>query len=112
MTRKLDERAVVLAVETVTVEDLRLWVAEGWVAPALGETGPAFDEVDVARVRMICQLRDACAVDEEAVPVILSLIDQLHGLRSELKALAQAVDAEPEEVKVRIRAAYRAVVEE
>ena len=111
MTRKLSEREVVAAVATVTLRELRVWVEQGWIAPAAGEGGPAFDDIDVARARMICQLRDECDVDEDAVPVILDLIDQVHGLRSELKALALAVDAEPGEVRARIRAAYKAMVE-
>ena len=111
MTRKLSEREVVAAVATVTLRELRVWVARGWIAPAAGEEGPAFDDIDVARARMICELKDELDLDPESVPVILSLIDQLYGLRSELKALALAVDAEPHEVRQRIRAAYRAMVE-
>jgi chaperone modulatory protein CbpM len=54
-------------------------------------------------------LRDDLALDEEALPLILSLMDQLYGLRRELRALAQAVDREPDEVRARIRRLHRAL---
>ena len=97
------EDQVVAEIRTLTVERLRGWVAEGWIVPATGETAITFTEIDVARVRLVCELTDGMAVGEEAVPVILSLIDQVHGLRAELKRLAQAVAKQPEPVRAAIR---------
>ncbi len=104
---KFTEADVVARVETVTVEELRIWVSEGWLVPESADDGPVFDEIDVARLRLVCALRQDLDLADDAVPTILSLIDQIHGLRAELKALAAAVDQESETTRARIRKAYR-----
>ncbi|MEN8836530.1 MAG: chaperone modulator CbpM, partial [Celeribacter marinus] len=88
----LGERDVVATVQRVALRDLRLWVREGWVKPAESERGPVFDDLDIARVRLLCDLRKDMSLPSEAVPVVLSLLDQIHGLRRELRDLAGAVD--------------------
>lgn len=106
---RLTEAQVVEIVGTLSVKDLRLWIREGWISPAGGDAGPVFDETDLARIRLVCELRDDLALNQEAVPVVLSLVDQLYGLRRELKALAQAIDRQPEDVRARIRDLYRSL---
>ena len=102
-----NEKEVVAQVEAVTLRRLRLWVRRGWVAPAGGDGGPHYDELDVARVRLLCELKDEMKVNDEAMPVVLSLLDQLYGLRREMKALAQAIDGQPAAVRRKVRDAYR-----
>lgn len=104
----LDERMVVARVRRLTLRELRLWVREGWVRPALGESGPRFDELDVARIRLLCDLRSEMALPGEAVPVVLALIDRLHQTRRELRCLADALADQPEPVRRAVLARYRA----
>lgn len=99
----LTEEDVVMAVEQLTVRRLRLWVRKGWVAPRTSESGPRFDEMDVARIRLICEFKDELNVNEDAVPIVLSLLDQLYGARRELRQLAAAIERQPEDVRQRIR---------
>ena len=106
----LDERQVVASVRRVTLRELRLWVSMGWVRPSTGETGHVFDELDVARIRLVCDLRKEMSLPADAVPVILSLLDQIHGLRRELRGLADAVDAQPDDTRHAIVAAYRSQI--
>lgn len=101
------EAEVVTVLETITVRELRDWVQAGWVVPAMGDSGPVYDELDMARVRLVCELRAELDVPEDAVPLVLSLLDQVHGLRREMRSLVQAVDAQPENVRAAVRAAYR-----
>ena len=101
------EKEVVATVESVTLRRLRLWVRRGWVSPVTGKGGAQFDELDLARVRLLCELKDEMKVNDEAMPVVLSLLDQLYGLRREMKALAQAIDRQPEGVRRKVREAYR-----
>jgi chaperone modulatory protein CbpM len=108
---RLGEAQVVERLGTLSVAELRVWCEAGWVSPARGEAGPVFDEVDLARIRLVRELRDDLGLDEEAVPVVLSLVDQLYGMRREFRALARAVDQQPAEVAAHIRAAYRALAE-
>ena len=103
----LGERDVVATVQRVALRDLRFWVREGWVKPAESERGPIFDDLDIARVRLLCDLRKDMSLPSEAVPVVLSLLDQIHGLRRELRDLAGAVDAQPDDVRHAIIKAFR-----
>lgn len=106
------EAEVVTVLETVTVQELRGWVLAGWIAPAVGDGGPVFDDLDVARIRLVYELRSELDVAEDAVPLVLSLLDQVHGLRREMRSLAQAVDAQPENVRAAITSAYRGHLKE
>jgi chaperone modulatory protein CbpM len=48
-----------------------------WVSPAFPED-PELDEQDLARLRLIATLQEDLGVNDEAVPVILHLLDQLY----------------------------------
>ena len=63
-------------------EEVRRWVAEGLLRP---EQGDVFAEIDVERVRLILDLRDTLDVNEEALPVVLGLLDQIYALRRQLR---------------------------
>jgi len=101
------EEQVVTRIETLTVSRLRSCVAQGWVKPAMEAERYRFSEVDVARLQLVCTLCDEMRVDEEAVPLVLNLLDQVHGLRRELKALAEAVQSQPPEVQRAIAEALK-----
>lgn len=104
---RLSEIEVVETVRRVRLEELRAWVEEGWVRPVRGSRGPVFDDLDVARVRLVCDLREDLSLPSDALPVVLSLLDQLHGLRRQLRDLAGAVDHQPDEVRRAVLAAWR-----
>lgn len=95
----MNERDVVATVARVELHELRLWIAEGWIRPAQGGDDPTFDDLDVARIRLVCDLRTDMSLPDDAVPVVLSLLDQVHGLRRELRSLTHAVDTLPADVK-------------
>ncbi len=48
-----------------------------WVNPAFPGNSE-LDEADLARLRLIATLREDFGVNDEAVPLILHLVDQLH----------------------------------
>ena len=58
-----------------------------------------FSELDVARLGLICDLRHDLAVEEETLPLVLSLLDQVYTLRRQLGALTDAVQQQPPEVR-------------
>lgn len=95
----MDERNVVAEVRRVTLRELRLWVQEGWVKPAQSDRGPVFDDVDVARIRLLCDLRKEMALPSEALPVVMTLIDRLHETRRDLRHLVEALERQPEEIR-------------
>jgi chaperone modulatory protein CbpM len=104
---RLDERSVVAEVRRLTLRELRFWVREGWVRPANAETGPLFDEIDLARIRLLCDLRKEMALPTDALPVVLSLIDRLHETRRELRHLTEALEEQPETVRRSVIASFR-----
>jgi chaperone modulatory protein CbpM len=94
---------VVLAVERVERVEIVAWVERGWVAPA-GRRGAEllFSDLDVARVCLICDLVHDLAVEEDTVPLVLSLLDQVYALRRQLNALTGALQRQPDDVRRRI----------
>ena len=54
-----------------------------WITPASPENSE-LDDADVARLRLIWELKDGFGVNDEAIPVILHLLDQLHTLHGQL----------------------------
>lgn len=109
---RLDEHQVVATIRRVELHELRVWVREGWVKPVPGDRGPMFDDLDVARIRLICDLTQDISIEGETLPVVLSLLDQIHGLRRELSDIAHSVDQQPDEVRKAITEAYRALSSE
>jgi chaperone modulatory protein CbpM len=69
----------------VEVEVVRVWVEEGWILPRDAEGAALFSDMDLARARLIRDLRGAMGVNHEGVGVILDLLDQVHGLRRMLR---------------------------
>ncbi|AHD00865.1 chaperone modulator CbpM [Leisingera methylohalidivorans] len=104
---RLREHDVVATVRRLQLRELRSWVRAGWIKPARGDGGPFFDELDIARIRLICDLRKEMSLSADTVPTILSLLDQLHGLRHQLHRLAEAVNQQPEETRIAVLKAYR-----
>lgn len=72
-------------------QDLERWILNEWVRPERQSGGFVFQEIDVARVKFIKELREDLDIDEEALPVILSLVDQLYEMRRRLHALGDAI---------------------
>lgn len=83
---------------------VRTWVERGWLTPAQSETGWVYTEIDLARCTLIRELNDDMEIDDETVPVVLRLIDQVYNLRRELRTMSKAVEQEPDEVIARVRA--------
>jgi chaperone modulatory protein CbpM len=80
------------------------WVARGWVhAEGRGPTEWTFHDVDIARLHLLHDLLIDLAMDEESVPVVLSLLDQIYGLRRTLGTVMQAINASAESAEVRTR---------
>jgi chaperone modulatory protein CbpM len=96
------EQDVLARVESLTITRLRVWVREGLIKPA-DKTAQTYSETDIARAALIQTLEDDLGFDAEDVPVLLSLIDQIHGLRSELRGVLEALDELPQEARSTVR---------
>jgi chaperone modulatory protein CbpM len=99
--------AVVALFPELREAELLAWVARGWVRPEGTEPDWVFQEIDVARVRLIHDFRHTMDVGEEMIPLVLSLLDQVYALRGQMRAIARAVEGQPEAVRAAILAAIR-----
>ena len=98
--------AVVAQFPDLETVELTAWIERHWVEPEPGPGGGwTFQEIDIARVRLIYDLRRDMAVAEDTVPLILSLLDQIYELRGQLKAMTHAIETLPEPVRAQILAA-------
>jgi chaperone modulatory protein CbpM len=102
MTMPVSEKDALERLAGLTEVRLRTWVSRGWVSPAQSETGYVYSEIDIVRCDLIRQLRDDMEIDRETVPVVLSLLDQIYGLRSELRSVMRAIERQPEAVRRQI----------
>ena len=85
--------------------ELTIWIESGWVRPERAEAGWVFHEIDVARVRLIYDLRHELETPEDTVPMVLSLLDQVYELRCTLAAVMDVIKDQPPELQAAVRAA-------
>ncbi|MBT4880733.1 MAG: MerR family transcriptional regulator [Alphaproteobacteria bacterium] len=89
---------------TVGLEDttLRRWVKEEWIIPQEDPEGPFFTDVDLARIQLISELKRDFQVNDESVPLILSLLDQLYTKQAALEKITEVLQELPEETRNRL----------
>ncbi len=107
----MTEDELVATVGRIEVTVLRRWVSLGWIVPEPDVSPMAFDEQDAARAHLICDLVYDLAIEDDSVPVVLSLIDQLHEARRLVRTMAAAIEAQPEDVRHRIAAVLKSQIE-
>ena len=91
--------AVVALFDDLDAAELTAWIERRWVRLAQDDGAFAFQEIDIARVRLIHDLRRGMAVPEETLPLVLSLLDQVHALRGVLSDVARALETQPPDVR-------------
>ncbi|HTV90330.1 MAG TPA: chaperone modulator CbpM [Stellaceae bacterium] len=82
--------------------ELVRWIENRWIVPDERGGGWVFREVDIARVELILDIRRQFAVDDEAMPLILGLIDQVYSLRREMRRLCEALERQPADIRAAI----------
>ena len=80
------------------------WVARGLLRPLGDSGGWTFEQVDVARVRLLAELASDIGLDDDTMEVVVGLVDQVHTLRGQLGLLAQAIAEQPPETRDAIAA--------
>jgi chaperone modulatory protein CbpM len=87
--------------------ELTAWIEQRWVLPVEDGGRYFFDEADVARVHLIAELRRDLEVNEEAMPVVLRLLDQVYNLRETLDDLNTAIKTLPPKVREQLESRVR-----
>jgi chaperone modulatory protein CbpM len=78
----------------LTEDELQGFIEAEWVRPVRQGNKPVFSELDVARVRLIVDLRATMDVEERSVSLVLSLLDQLYSTRRQLRRVLSETDAD------------------
>ncbi len=95
--RRIDEalKEIDYLIDHAILED---FIARGWVRPVRDEIDYVFDDMDMARIRLICDLHIDMKFEIDAVDLILSLMDKLYKSRLEFKKLTEAIEKQPDNV--------------
>jgi chaperone modulatory protein CbpM len=87
--------------------ELQTWIEQQWVRPRPTPQGPEFDEADEARIVLIRELRQDFLVDDNALEVVLCLLDQVYAARRLLRRMEQAMETLPAPLRDEVRARLR-----
>ena len=82
-------------------------IAAGIVRPVHSNSGDRFREIDAARLQLALDLEEAFELHDEALELVLSLIDQLNGARGDMRAILGALAEEPPQTRARLRGLIR-----
>ena len=102
MTDRFSTHDALAAVPDLTAEQLERYIRAGVIQPVQSQQGPVFREIDIARLSLIVDLSEGYSLDDEALSLIMSLLDQLHGLRGDMRAILDAVAHEAPETRARL----------
>ncbi len=99
MTRSLTEEELIETVSRLTSLRLSEYLAAEIVIPEQTDRGLVYHSLDVARLELACELHEQYDMEADALAMMISLIDQMHGLRAELREVLSAVEAQPDPVR-------------
>lgn len=102
MSDHLSEKETLAAVPLLTHRRLETWIAAEVVTPVASPGGRAFRRLDVARLTLACELHEEFGLAEDALALVLDLVDRLQRTEAELATLARVLAEEPEPVRRRI----------
>jgi chaperone modulatory protein CbpM len=72
-------------------ETLEAWIHEEWLIPDQSAGEMTFLDADLARAQLIRDLKSDLGVNDEGIGAILSLVDQVHGMRPVLTELLRSL---------------------
>lgn len=102
MTRYYSEEEVVVTVTRLTPERLTEYLAAEIVIPQNSDDGLVYQSIDVARLELACELHDQYDMEADALSMMISLIDQMHCLRAELREVLNAVETQPDPTRTKL----------
>jgi len=102
MTRYVTEDDLISAIPRLTRQRLLGFVEAEIVLPVHSEQGLVYRQIDHARAELACDLTEDFDLHDDAICMVLSLVDQLHGVRAELKVVLDALEDETPQTRTRI----------
>lgn len=104
MTEYFTQTQVVAAIPGLSQARLAAFLEADLIIPLSPAADPLFRPIDLARLELLCDLADHFDLDDDALGVVIGLIDQLHTARARLHAMAQAMEEEPQDLRQRVSA--------
>ncbi|MBX4420446.1 chaperone modulator CbpM, partial [Mycobacterium tuberculosis] len=86
---RVDE--IVEQISDLQRNDLDAWIREALISPQEDGGDLVFSEMEYARIRLICTLHYDWEVNADSLPIVVSLVDQLHQARQRMLKLTAAV---------------------
>jgi chaperone modulatory protein CbpM len=80
-----------LAVSGIDSATLQVWLEDRWLVADTSLPNILFSDIDIARARLVQDLKHAMGINDPGVSVVLDLVDQIHGLRRQLRDLRDAI---------------------
>ena len=93
---------VIEQVAPLTRERLQQYEHLRIIRPVQTPDGPRYQALDIRRITLLCELTDDFEVNEDALVIIMSLLDQLHGAQGKLDRMLEAVSIESSDIKQRL----------
>ncbi len=106
----ISEQELLARLAPLDIECLHHWIELGLVEPHREAGGYVFDEVDESRIALVLRSSLQHGARARDLPVVLSLVDQLHQTRHSLRAITTAVSEQPDEIRVQITSRTRIVL--
>jgi chaperone modulatory protein CbpM len=107
MSDYFSEEDVVITVTRLTRSQLVRFIDGALVKPQRDRAGYIFRPVDIARLELLCDLSQDLDLDDTALGIVISLIDQLHAARHELAEVAGVIETLPRDLRHRIDTAMK-----
>lgn len=104
MTEHVTQEQAIAAVPGLSQARLAAFLDADLLVPLTFTDEPEFRPIDLARLALLCDLADHFDLEGDALGVVIGLIDQLHTARRRLHAIAQAIEAEPQDLRARVGA--------
>ena len=93
---------LVATIAALQRSDIETWIHEELVTPRQDAGVLLFNDMDCARIRLICALHYELEIDADSLPVVLALVDQLYDTRQRLLSLTAAVMAQDKGIQTAI----------
>ncbi len=90
--KKLDEVIQVIDI-SLDRDTIITYIEHSWIKPVEENEDYYFEDIDVARIKLIHQLRHDMMVNDSSMDIILSLLDQLYGTREQVRKLSNILEA-------------------
>lgn len=96
------EQVIARLENTVDRATLETYIAHSWIKPIANREIWYFEEIDIARVRLVHNLHEGMMVQGDAMDIVLSLLDQMYSHRERIRKVMKAIDRQPHEVQQKI----------